>query len=681
MGKVLLVTTPALAVIVMMVWALRVKTPDDGARPDSGLTRSTAGVAGRSGADGDRVKVFSEVIGNSRDFRREYLAPGADGAPVEVGDHEDVENGLFLIVLGADGDPLAGAVIDRYRPPRGFALTHLITDDSGRAPLSDPRPGDRLEVRARGYLKFRVALGPRPWAEPYLLHLEDGAFRLVGCVGDDLGHPVAGAKVTLRGTRRETPTSVVSDRTGDGGDFLLALPRAVAEEGRARFAIEHPDYCFLGHDLAVVFDSEDLIPEGHDSTPFSTGTPFPDAAKEGIPGHSAPDDEAREDETPRGLAFKVHRWARILVEITDPQGEILPDARIRVLGPPGTTGRDRMPPGTGPVRDPCEIEGHLLLVPPWLPLWMRVEHPNYRSIEREVGSLSPAETRRMFLRLEKPVTPPVIRFQVLNTEGVPIPEADVTRIRELVDPEEIDLKRIPVDERGGFEVRPEPEGLHLRVEAPEYAPRNLFFSPPWPEADPTIITLAPSRIGISVRVLCREEIRASGVVIELADEDPRGGLGKAACIDETGWAHFTGLDPDVSYRVTLGAGQPGVFLPEGYDWVPSPAAFHGVRAGSVVLTFKLAPPASLTGRLGEGRRATMADDVVFLTLSGGPAAPEAVCFTVSALVGKDGSFHFGGLPPGSYRMWTEDGSDDGFARAFHVLTLTAGQAGRFVEED
>lgn len=525
----------------------------------------------------------------------------------------------IFLVQSTEGRALEGALVQIYRAPWGSALAEARTDRDGRCELA-ALPGDELRVEASEHPLERFTLPAGPWPEPYIVMLTKGSRPLTGTVEDDAGVSVPGARIEL----------VVEGRTvhatsGADGGFLMFL---AGEAREGLLLASHPDHFFPGDQVL----------------------PLPS------------------DVESRRLRLVLLRWARVGVQVIDPEGTHIAGARLRLLGPPDDAERDLLPLGllgTFLTTASPELE---LQVPPGLPFWLAITHPDFEPREVEIGELEPGGRVEREVRLVRKSVSSRRFYQVLDPEGAPLVDAQVRHIGEGF----VSLLRL--DELAVFQVIPRDGDWKLVVTARGHGMREIAQGGGGAtREDPERILLEPRPPTIVAIVGDGEGGRLGGVLVSVESTDSH--VSSTVRSDEEGRAAFDVLLDGREYVVGVGAGRPGAYLlPGGLELVPDPPAHRVSRASFEPLRFELVPPGSIEGALD---LADPSGKSVNLSCTGSRAAPrERDLFTLGAPLDPSGRFHFTGLPPGRYRIWIHDpeAAERGFEHPWAELDLDAGQA-------
>ncbi len=550
---------------------------------------------------------------NPVDVEAAAAEPPEDERPVA---HEQAEapRALRVLVLDPQRIAVSAARVELYRRPWARARASVAADASGVAVVTGARAGDELVARAAGYPETRLTLSAPPWPEPLSVHLRAGALLVAGEVVDEHSAPVEGALVSLYDGVR-----TLRARTADGGRFELT--------GEANEPVPHE----------VVLDVE------------TEGFWFP-AAGESVPLELFRVEGGR-------VRLPVLRWASLTVVVRDGGGEPVEGAELDLrLGP--DEGERHAIPGYHAValrgvvtsdRPEHATGRHTLDVPPELELWLNVRHPDLEPATVRVGALRPAEERELPITLRGTAGSGLARFAVVDPAGAPVAPGRYSvsfgsyiSFGDLADDGTFSFGRPAVD-------------WEVTISAPGYTPLRRTFVTGEPVEGVITVEVAPSDVGISVRVVDPDGSPRSGLPIDVRNRART--FQRPGITDAGGWFRVLGLEEGVAYDVDLGwgSGVPGTYS-EDSSKVPSPAAFRGVRASSRPLVFRLVEPAALRGRF-DGELPASARMCLSLYLD--PRDRGRPVFTVNAPFDADGTFAFADLPPGHYRVWSyEIGSGD-----------------------
>ncbi|MEZ5964280.1 MAG: carboxypeptidase-like regulatory domain-containing protein [Planctomycetota bacterium] len=173
------------------------------------------------------------------------LAPGETR---EVTIHAQATTTLLAEVHDADGQALAGASVrvsttDGAFTGRATTSRHARTDGDGQARVRGIVPGgNRIEIEAYGFPNLREARELAPGSQQATFHLEAGV-AVAGRVEDDLGQPIAGARIAAMPV---LDVPVIGDVSGMTNPQVLAQAaansRCVSDaDGRFRLPGLRPD--------------------------------------------------------------------------------------------------------------------------------------------------------------------------------------------------------------------------------------------------------------------------------------------------------------------------------------------------------------------------------------------------------------------------------------------------------
>jgi hypothetical protein len=141
--------------------------------------------------------------------------PGADSPPPRTRPARRSIGVISGVVLGADGEPLAGArlgYIDRADPVRRGGAA--VSDAEGRFRIAAPADSSgELVVSHRDHRELSLP-GVRPGDGPLSIALEEGAG--IDGIATAAGEPIADAMILLRGPGGERRA-----RTGEQGEFRI----------------------------------------------------------------------------------------------------------------------------------------------------------------------------------------------------------------------------------------------------------------------------------------------------------------------------------------------------------------------------------------------------------------------------------------------------------------------------
>lgn len=288
---------------------------------------------------------------------------------------------------------------------------------------------------------------------------------------------------------------------------------------------------------------------------------------------------------------------------------------------------------------------------------LQASHPRFAT--RESGPIEVTRGAALEIVLEPGA---VVRGRVEATDGRPLPGATVrARLDEgLPSGGDDDLRRQPreaeahSDERGDFELTGLPAGsLTLEATAVGYrtARRIGVQVEPGAETPETLFTLAPAA-GVRGRVLLPEGGPASGarVTAVLGDQQSAGDDVASTVADDDGAFELAGLP--------IGE---ALILAERDGYAAAGAAVD-LRSGDQRIELTLRPGLTLAGQVTDGRGEPVSGALV--EVAGAPPFPARSSGTSR----PDGSFHLGGLIPGSHRLTV---SARGFVRADLEVTIPA----------
>jgi len=541
-----------------------------------------------------------------------------------------------FLVMSEGGSPISGVTVSVYRRPyMGTPRQQVVSGPNGEAAFLSLRPGDELGAEAEGFVPTRIGLPERPWPSPFPLVLQRGKILCEGRVLDDIDRPVADATISMR-----YDGGTCKGRTKADGTFALIALDPPSAPFQGRFEIRSPSCCFLGDDCPVEIGK----------TPWKT-------------------------------VFRMHRWARLHVVVLDPKGSPLPDAGLRLGGPPEKPHRWRLPSGndvtvrmarSGHDRKESTERGDSSLlidrVPPLIPLYLRASHPLYEEKEMELGSFEPGEERSASIRFTK--TRRTVVFRVRDRKGNPISgvEAGIMWNEDGA----TTSCAVAVDDKGTFRIEPPSETWDLFVKAEGFRPYSRTFTTA--SLPPAVETIVLERGGEEITVLVRDrEGRPVPDMIIYLEEEGTSRCARTGRTNEKGETRFSGLDPDALCTVRFGGSRPGSYFPRtlSRNEVPSPAVFRGILPGERRLLFRLAPPGTISGSLD---MENVSGKKLFLSLVEEGASGKPPVFTINTTLGSDGEFSFPGLPPGRYHLWmygVEGG--DRFSRPMAILDLHEGE--------
>jgi hypothetical protein len=193
--------------------AVETAAPDDEGRfhfegLEPGLFRLVAASPGRSARTLSLALAPGEEAGGDRDIGALVLEPGA--------------RWTHRVVDGADGEPVAGAVVTAVTPPGG--LLPATTDARGEVDLEGPATGSlTVEARAEGFAPARVEVpesARSPDGEPHKIVLERGGWIVAHAWDPSAAAPCAGCRIGLSG--RGPAQSLVTDASGTARSEPLA---------------------------------------------------------------------------------------------------------------------------------------------------------------------------------------------------------------------------------------------------------------------------------------------------------------------------------------------------------------------------------------------------------------------------------------------------------------------------
>lgn len=582
----------------------------------------------------------SEVGAKAHGSTESGLAPtvGQEGGGQEEATDEPGEH--RFLVLSADGYPVEGARVLLTRRSLDASSAEAVSSARGEVQLAG-LPGDDLVVEAASHVARRLTLPAWPWTDPYPLTLDPGVVALEGVTVDDQGTPIAGAQLTFLVDDRP-----LGARSDEDGRFALRVPSSTPFPLRLPAPrVRHPDY----------FDPSSF--EGEDE----------DTRVVRAPGAGRP------------MRVVLLRWVRLELALTDGEGAEVCGARLQLLGPPEEESRTGWSFGLPVLRLSCDEGWPILHIPPLLPLWLGVEHPDWVPTEVPLPQLYPGQAGRLSVVLERLPSDPTVRFRIEDPGGSLMASAEVGLYRhETPGPSRASFSRLTPTHEGHYAFRPHDGSWWIEISAPGYAPARLDGA--WVAAtrgqvlaqEVRRVVLEPGGVELRVRAVGLDGAPYAGLTLNARSVGGDGAGGSAARTDGRGEASFAGLDPDQPLRIDVGV---GTATPGSYGtapWVPDPPAYREVLPGGDPVLFRLVEPGAIEGliriRSPEGKFAV-------LSCMGPITQPWSTpVFNISSALDADGNFYFAGLPPGRYHLWME-GSRRGanFDRPLAVLDLAPGQ--------
>jgi hypothetical protein len=607
------------------------------------LVKEAGLVPALAGPEAERQQLSKGQVSTLEGFLGvEHGGPARQGAidsgsrPVDtspVASASPGDDALVVAVSSESGLPLPGAAVETWRSAYGTAEAVVLTDERGECRVHVVE-GWELSVSAESHVEERRPLTRIPRTGRIDIVLRRGQTLLQARVIDDLEQPVSEARVSL--TFGDETWQSVSDENG----YVSLACRELPEEKNITVTtqVEHPDYCWLLSGLPV---------------PFSVD----------------PD---------RQRTFQVHRWAQVTYDVRDPEGRPLADAfvrvaysaqlelgeeRFRVPGAPHLRVIDKDATGRA-----VETLEH---VPPLVPTALVVEHDRFEPLEVELGTLEPAEERRLTCTFQSGTERLLFKLRVRGPD-----DAIVAKGTAYWESGETQGGH-RLDEQGEGEFTPPDGPWTLRIVAPGYASHRHEFGTRAPgELD---VVLEPSDAAIRVRVLHEDGTPAERVWIRALEEVPAGvswQVEKGGSTGSDGWVTLRGLDDKVDYRVMQGHGSPGMFWPDEQNpWVVSPAVYRRAEVGDE-LELRLVSPGAIGGRV-NARRVTGKN--LSISLIHPDYLGERPDFTTSCSLSADGDFLFTGLPPGHYRIWGRTFGAHDWNSPLETIDLLPGEERRGLE--
>lgn len=459
-----------------------------------------------------------------------------------------------------------------------------------------------LATTREGFARTKTPAKTAPRGKPsplVTIVLSDGQ-TAVGRVVDAAGQPVEGAEIQLVAlylAKREATTV-----SGPEGRFELRR----LSPGRITLIAEHPDH-------AAAFVPRIEIPEG---------TPTVDLGAITLPAGGA-----------------------IEGRVTDARGRPLEGAEIGVF----PTERERTPGwmfGVGTSSDPLRTEPDGSFRVEKLRRGdrfdLKARHPGYLDTSLP-GVTAPTEEP---VRIEMKVAH-TLSGQIVNPEGEPIPEAQVTRVEEsAIGRGRSSFQLGTTDAEGRFRVTGLPSGtVDLAVTAEGYAHRRLkaIQIPETGEPEELRIVLDRGAV-LEVRLMDADGRPVSGAMVHASPES------RPNLEEDEGplWPHSLFQRSDSQGRCRIQAPAPGIYKVHASKETRSATERVEVGPGVTPVELRFPPGVEVSGRV--------------LTPEGSPAVGARVLFRQeddgrggpSAPVGADGAFLIQGLPDGEYRLVAQD---------------------------